>query len=56
MTATADANGRSGSSGRGGIITVICGPPAKPYLGAIRVFHPGSPRPVFREEPMGALG
>jgi hypothetical protein len=48
-------DGSSGSDGNGGHITVTYDPQVKPYLSAIRLFNPGGPRPVMREEPVAPL-
>jgi len=48
-------DGSSGSQGRGGLITVIYDPQAKPYLGIIHLSSQNGPKPVFKEESLAAL-
>jgi hypothetical protein len=48
-------NGFDGSPGKGGPITVIYDPQAKPFLTAIHLSNKGGPPPVFREEPVPVL-
>jgi hypothetical protein len=48
-------NGFDGPPGRGGNITVIYDPQAKPYLGMIHLSNSNGPRPVFKEEPVAPL-
>ena len=48
-------DGSSGSPGKGGSITVIYDPQARPYLGTLRLSNAGGPRPVFKEQAMGPL-
>jgi hypothetical protein len=48
-------DGSSGSPGRGGLITVIYDPQAKPFLNTIRLYSAHGPSPVFREESIATL-
>lgn len=48
-------DGHSGSPGRGGSITVIYDPQAKPFLRAIHLSNQNGPAPVFKEETIAAL-
>jgi len=55
MDGASGRNGFDGSPGRGGSITVIYDPQARPFLGAIHLSNQGGPPPVFREEPVASL-
>jgi hypothetical protein len=48
-------DGRNGSPGKGGSIIVTYDPQVLPFLRTIRLFNPGGPRPVFRQEPVAPL-
>jgi uncharacterized membrane protein YgcG len=48
-------DGRDGSPGKGGSIIVTYDPQVTPFLRTVRLFNPGGPRPVFRQEPVAPL-
>jgi hypothetical protein len=48
-------DGLNGSPGRGGSITVIYDPTARPYLNMLRLRNEGGPKPIFREQAVGPL-
>lgn len=48
-------DGSGGAQGRGGTITVIYDPKAKPYLGIIHLSNKNGPTPVFREDQLDPL-
>jgi hypothetical protein len=52
MDGASGRNGFDGSSGRGGMISVVYDPQAKPFLAAIHFSHQYGPEPVFRAEPV----
>ena len=48
-------NGWDGPSGKGGSITVMYDPQAKPFLATIHLSNQGGPAPVFREQPVAPI-
>jgi hypothetical protein len=48
-------DGSSGSPGRGGSITVIYDPQARPYLNMLRLSNQGGPKPVYKEQAVAPL-
>jgi len=48
-------NGWDGPSGKGGSITVMYDPQAKPFLATIHLSNQGGPAPVIREQPVAPI-